>query len=212
MNENEKIKIVPVFDIVFRLSLFDEGAPLSVPSAADVFAAVNLSNVGDALNSALRCPDRKLRLAGASVMLSEVRPVVAFPEKWAKVEIVGHCSHVGRVSEVTIADTPFLRVEALRVDGGYDVVSYGRAAIFSVSPRTEAEARREAVPLAWRPCVLEGGGHDFAPSGALPSACAHCGHDLPEHDKAREKRGAPCSLEGDAPDSDDEIPFPEAKR
>lgn len=206
---NKQIKIVPMFDIVFRMSLFDDGDTAPPLSKSEVFAAVNLSDVGDAINVALRCPERKLPF----VMLREVCPVETLaPERWAKVEVVGHRSHVGRVSEELVLDTPFLRVEALRVDGGYDVVSYGRAAIFSVSPRTEAEARREAVPLAWRPCVLEGGGHDFAPSGALPSACAHCGHDLPEHDKAREKRGAPCSLEDDAPDSDDEIPFPEAKR
>ena len=127
---------------------------------------------------------------------------------------MGHRRHVGRVSEELVLGTPFLRVEALRPDGGYDVVSYGRAAIFSVSSRTEAEARREVVPMAWRPCVLEGGGYDFTPSGALSSACAHCGYDLPEHDKARESRDRKAKKKAadDAPDSDDDIPFPEAKR
>jgi hypothetical protein len=103
-------------------------------------------------------------------------------ERWARVEVMGNREHVGRISEERLAGASYLRVEVLRADGSFDTVLYGRSAIFSVAPRTEAEARREAVPVEWCACAA------FRPSGALPTACEQCGHDLPEHDAEATKR------------------------
>lgn len=135
-----------------------------------------------------RWTDRET-MASAWRLVRRGAPVQSVPSsRWAEVEIMGHRRHVGRVSEETLADRKVVRVEALRVDGGFDLYSYGGAAIFSVHDVTEAEARRLVVPREHRACQA------FTPSGALPDACGHCGHNLPEHDaedaeRKREERG-----------------------
>lgn len=104
-------------------------------------------------------------------------PAPTPPTRWAEVEIVGFRRHVGRVSEEVFADKKLLRVAALQPCGRFDLYAYGGAAIFSIHDVTEAEARRLVVPKESRACQA------FSPSGALPSACVHCGHDGPDHDR-----------------------------
>jgi len=101
------------------------------------------------------------------------------PPCWALVEVMGHRSHAGRVCEEALAGVRVLRVDALQRDGSFLVYRYSGAAIFSTREATEAEVRREVVPLESRPCDA------FAPAGALPTACDHCGHDGPAHDAAK---------------------------
>jgi hypothetical protein len=113
---------------------------------------------------------------GLSLGASAVPPR---PETWAEVEVLGHRSHVGRVREETLAGVSFLRVDALRADGTFEAVLYSRQAIFSVTPRSEADARRAAVPESLRPCDA------FKASGACEGACVHCGYNLGAHDAQR---------------------------
>lgn len=62
--------------------------------------------------------------------------------RWARVEIFGHVRHHGLVSEVEQFGTRMLRVDVF-TDGDVPIAThdYGGAAIFSVTPCTEAYAR-----------------------------------------------------------------------
>jgi hypothetical protein len=112
------------------------------------------------------------------------------PRRWAEVEIMGNRRRVGRVSEATLAGAGYLRVEALRSDGTFEEVLYSQGAVFSVTPRTEAEARRAAVAKGYQPCDA------FKRSLACSLACERCGYELAAHDAQRE-RCAEVEADGD---------------
>lgn len=66
-------------------------------------------------------------------------------ERWALVEVMGHRSHYGRISEAAIAGQPLLRVEVPIVGGGFKVHDYGPSAIFGIEYLAEQEAREGAA-------------------------------------------------------------------
>ena len=123
-------------------------------------------------------------------------------ERWAAVEIMGHRTHVGRVSEEPFAGVVLLRVEALQRDGTFEVVRYGGASIFSLRDVTEDQARRAVLPRSYQACDA------FKPAAVLPAACEHCGHDVPAHDaSAAQRRLPPHGDEDEPPASGDSVPW-----
>ena len=172
---NDRASIQELADAAARVTPTPEGHPLpgEYVTWSDVGSTYTASGtVHDAAFLALA--PRVARLA-AELLKDFDAPV----ETWAEVEVLGHRSHVGRVREETLAGVSFLRVDALRADGTFEAVLYGRQAIFSVTPRSEADARRAALPESLRPCDA------FEASGACEGACVHCGYDLGAHDAHR---------------------------
>ncbi len=88
---------------------------------------------------------------------------------WGVVEIMGHRRFVGRLSTTYVLNEPYLKVEAFRDDGGFDEELYPERAVFSVRRMTEAEARREAVPVH-APCG------SYVESKILKGVCRTCGN------------------------------------
>lgn len=64
-------------------------------------------------------------------------------EGWAIVEVMGHRRLAGSVREVTIAGAPMLRIDIPRDPPATQY--YGSAALFSVTPTTEEDAKRVAA-------------------------------------------------------------------
>lgn len=99
-------------------------------------------------------------------------------ELWARVEIFGHRTHYGRISEVEQFSAKMMRVDVPTADGAFETHIYGGAAIFGMQPMTEEKAREEAAYYWPRP---------FHPTRALPAGsadsaqCENCrGWFLPE--------------------------------
>jgi len=85
------------------------------------------------------------------------------PEEWAKVEIFGHRTHVGRTSEVERFGTKMLRIDEPTADPEvFTTHFYGGSSIFSLSPVTEQAAREWVARYRYqpppRPALTAGGG------------------------------------------------------
>lgn len=88
-------------------------------------------------------------------------------ESWAVVEIMGHRVRCGRISEVEIAGTKFLRVDIPSDDGQYVTEFYGGGSIYAIRPASEEIVRRQrpeirlpARPVEWRQPELTDAGED----------------------------------------------------
>jgi len=67
-------------------------------------------------------------------------------ETWARIEVMGHRTHVGRVRALPHG---WLEATPLKADGTFGAPSrYGSAAIFAIHDLTEEEAREEVRPWA----------------------------------------------------------------
>ena len=68
-------------------------------------------------------------------------------DDWAILDLFGHTRIAGKVSEATIAGGAFLRIDIPGKDDAADVMTqyYGPAAVFSMTPVTEAVARAFAA-------------------------------------------------------------------
>ncbi len=67
---------------------------------------------------------------------------MGFEETWAIVDLFGHQRLAGLVSEATIGGGSFIRVDVPGVEGHEPFTRYfGGAAIYSISPCTEAVAK-----------------------------------------------------------------------
>lgn len=77
-------------------------------------------------------------------------------ESWAIVELFGHNVMAGFVSEQTIAGTSLLRIDVPEVDEQHPAFTkmYGGAAIYGLTPTTEAHAREAAAQIRVRPVTL----------------------------------------------------------
>jgi hypothetical protein len=106
-------------------------------------------------------------------MDGEIPAQTAAPaEMWALVEIFGHRSHYGRISEVEQFGTKMMRVD---VPGDtpdeFQTFFYGGASIFGIHPVTEAVAREGAerrrpqpvTPIARLASSYQGGTDDPVP-------------------------------------------------
>ncbi len=86
------------------------------------------------------------------------------PEEWAKVEIFGHRTHVGRISEVERFGTKMLRIDEPTADPEVFVtLFYGGGSVFSVAPVTEQAAREWVARYRYVPpprAALTAGGGD----------------------------------------------------
>lgn len=79
-------------------------------------------------------------------------------ESWAIVELFGHVTMAGKVSEQTIAGAAMLRLDVPAVEdvaGGFTRF-YGSSAIYSITPTDEATARRAVKILQARPITICG--------------------------------------------------------
>jgi hypothetical protein len=80
------------------------------------------------------------------------------PEEWAHLEVYGHRSHWGRVSEVTRFGATVLRIDVPTTDPEvFETHFYGGGAIFSLTPCTEESARQWAErsrPRAYQAVAL----------------------------------------------------------
>lgn len=73
-------------------------------------------------------------------------------EEWARVEVFGHRSHVGRVSEVERFGAKMLRIDVPTIDPAiFETHFYGGGSIFSMTPTTEEAARAWVARYAPRP-------------------------------------------------------------
>lgn len=74
-------------------------------------------------------------------------------EGWAIVELMGHNTVAGFVSEQTIAGSAMLRVDVPQVDDDHPGFTkfYGGSALYGVTPTTEEVARHAAARLQVRP-------------------------------------------------------------
>jgi len=73
-------------------------------------------------------------------------------ETWALVEVMGHVRYAGRISESTQFGVPLLRVEVPEIPGQPAFEKHlGGAAIYSITPCTEAVARAAAEEFCARP-------------------------------------------------------------
>lgn len=89
--------------------------------------------------------------------------------KWVMIELLGHRSHVGRVSEVECYGATFAQVEALQPSGVFTTHLYGSKAIYSVTELSEEAARKAALPSAYYACDA------FTQPSAREGFCARCG-------------------------------------
>lgn len=79
----------------------------------------------------------------------------AAPERWAIVEVMGHCRLAGRISEASFAGAQFVRVETPIMAAEFTSPEsvkmveqlYSPGSIFAITPCDEATARRYAK--AW---------------------------------------------------------------
>jgi hypothetical protein len=110
-------------------------------------------------------------------------------DRWAVVEIMGHRKHIGRISEVGEFGQTFMKVEAFRRDGDFDVFRYGGGSIFAFHEVTEEQARRTFVPHGWRSC------NEYADSKVLPGACETCGRTKEEHEQDLARMALPAPRE-----------------
>lgn len=85
-------------------------------------------------------------------------------EEWAVVEILGHRSHAGRISELNRFGAHMLRIEVPRADGAFDELIYSGAAIFGMRRCSEAVAREAAARARgeWAAPQLKGPAGDVA--------------------------------------------------
>lgn len=73
-------------------------------------------------------------------------------EQWAVIEIMGHNTIAGFVSEQAIAGVAMLRVDVPAVgDQAAFTKFYGGSAIYAITPTTEEIARKAAERLETRP-------------------------------------------------------------
>lgn len=76
-------------------------------------------------------------------------------DEWAHVEIMGHRSHWGRVTEVSRFGASMLRVDVPTEDPEvFTTHFYSGSSIFSMTPCTEATAREYGKPRNYRPLSL----------------------------------------------------------
>lgn len=68
-------------------------------------------------------------------------------ECWAAAELFGHARLAGRVSEMTIAGTGFIRIDVPRADGSFVTKLQNPKSIYSMTPCTEDVARAIAKTL-----------------------------------------------------------------
>jgi len=79
------------------------------------------------------------------------------PETWCLVELMGHRTRAGRVSEVEIAGSKFLRVDIPTDDGQYVTEFYGGSSIYAITPGSEELIRYRYgdKPLPARPVAFK---------------------------------------------------------
>lgn len=89
---------------------------------------------------------------------------------WHILELFGHVSHVGIVSEVEAFGGKLCRIDALQRDGSFVTHHVGAGAIYRLTPTTEEAARERMKPFS-----------TFAYAAPLPIT-AHVDGDLDEAD------------------------------
>lgn len=77
-------------------------------------------------------------------------------EGWCVVEVFGHNVFAGFVSERTIGGAALIQVDVPEVDESHPAFTklFGAAAIYSITPTTEAHAREAAAQIRVRPVTL----------------------------------------------------------
>lgn len=77
-------------------------------------------------------------------------------EGWCIVEVFGHNVFAGYVSERTIGGAALIQVDVPQVDDQHPAFTklFGAAAIYSITPTTEAHAREAAAQIRVRPVTL----------------------------------------------------------
>lgn len=77
-------------------------------------------------------------------------------EQWCIVEVFGHNVFAGYVTERTIGGAAFIQVDVPEVDERHPAFTtlFGSAAIYSITPTTEAHAREAASQIRVRPVTL----------------------------------------------------------
>lgn len=94
-------------------------------------------------------------------------------DTWAIVELMGHVTIIGRVSEATLAGAPMLRVD--RIDGRVQRVS--PQALYRLTDVTEAEAK-----AAWLAQASWAGSRGLPNALTQGDACSGAGGDVDEDD------------------------------
>jgi len=94
--------------------------------------------------------------ASQTATAAEASPAAQPPEQWAYVEIMGHRSHYGRISEVHKYGAALLHVEVPTADPGvFETHEYNGSAIFAMHPCTEQQARSATARIRgygrWEP-------------------------------------------------------------
>lgn len=77
-------------------------------------------------------------------------------ECWCVVEVFGHQTFAGYVSERTIGGAALIQVDVPEVDEAHPAFTklFGSAAIYAITPTTEAHAREAAAQIRVRPVTL----------------------------------------------------------
>lgn len=99
------------------------------------------------------------------------------PEEWAKVEIFGHRTHVGRIAEVERFGAKMLRIDVPTQDPAvFATHFYGGSSIFSITFTTEEAARAWVDRYTSRP---------ITPAQRLPAG------EIDGQDRDGDDRGIP---------------------
>ena len=119
-------------------------------------------------------------------------------ESWAVVEIMGHVTIAGLVTEQTIAGQPLIRIDVPAVDGQAAFTKfYGGASIYCITPCDEATALAAVKGLRQKPIEVW-----KLNIPALPER----GH-LPDDDIDQDDEEYSHHYEPSAPEDSDDPPF-----
>ena len=104
-------------------------------------------------------------------------------EAWAIVEIFGHQTFAGKVTEQVIGGASFVRVDVPMVNGSDPFTKFfGASAIYSITPVSEELARKAVTACHSEPLLVyipqgQLPANQSSPSPRVPHSCSGCGND-----------------------------------
>jgi hypothetical protein len=119
---------------------------------------------------------------------------------WAIVEIMGHVTMAGRVTEQAIGGQSFIRIDVPEVGNQQAFTRfYGPGAIYSITPVDEETGRVAVANLRQEPITVYGLPRQLPPGQTKPDRLYYGDGELPEYDESDED-----DLDPDLDDTDDD--------